>query len=319
MNIVVLDGYTLNPGDLSWEGLRELGAVTVYDRTAQELVVQRSLDADILITNKTLLDASTIEGLPKLKYIGVLATGYNVVDLKAASQRDIPVTNIPSYSTKSVAQMVFAHLLNLTQHVAEHSATVFDRKWQNSPDFCYWDHPLTELDGLTMGIVGYGRIGKATADLARAFGMKILATSSDPNRREVTQEVEFISLEELFCRSDIVSLHCPLTKETEGLVDGTLLARMKKSAYIINTSRGGLINEQALAHALNTGQLAGAGLDVASREPILPDNPLLQARNCYITPHIAWATDAARRRLMNMAVENVRAFIAGEPVNVVNL
>lgn len=318
MHIVILDGYTLNPGDLSWDGFRELGALTVYDRTPEDQVLQRSLEAEILITNKTHLDASMIEQLPRLKYIGVLATGYNVVDLKAASERGIPVTNIPSYSTKSVAQMVFAHILNLTQHVAEHSETVYDKKWQKSPDFCYWDYPLTELEGLTIGIVGYGRIGKATADLARAFGMKVLATSSDPNRREVTQEVEFTSIEELFTRSDIVSLHCPLTAETKGLVDETLLVRMKKSAYIINTSRGALINEKALAHALNTGLLAGAGLDVASIEPILPDNPLLETRNCYITPHIAWATDAARKRLMDMAVENVRAFIAGEPVNVVN-
>jgi len=317
MKIVVLDGYTLNPGDLTWKDLEALGECTIYDRSAPEDTIKRADKAAILLTNKTMLSAETIKRLDDLRYIGVFATGYNVVDVEAAGERGIPVANVPTYGTDSVAQMAFAHLLNLTQNVAHHGQTVRDGRWSSCPDFCYWDTPLIELAGLTMGIIGFGRIGRATARLATAFGMKVIAY--DPvGPSEVPQGCEMVSLDEALQRADVISLHCPLTPQTEKLINGERLAMMKKTAFLINTSRGPLIDEQSLADALNNENIAGAGLDVLSAEPPEKDNPLLAARNCHITPHIAWATLAARTRLLNVAVDNVRAYLAGKPQNVVN-
>lgn len=317
LRIVVLDGFTLNPGDLSWSSLEQLGDCAIYDRTAPEDTVQRADGAEIVITNKIVLSSDAIGRLARLQYIGVTATGYNIVDVEAARKRSIPVTNVPTYGTDSVAQMVFAHLLNLTQNVAHHARTVSDGRWCSSPDFCYWDTPLVELSGLTMGIVGFGRIGQATAKLALAFGMKVVAY--DVTMPAHTPEgCEMVTLEDVFRLADVVSLHCPLTGQTEKLVDEQRLALMKKSAFLINTSRGSLIDEEALADALDAGKIAGAGLDVLAAEPPDERNPLLKAENCYVTPHIAWATRSARERLLNIAVENVAAFIAGEPKNVVN-
>jgi glycerate dehydrogenase len=316
MQIVVLDGYTLNPGDLSWGALTTLAPATIYDHTPPDQTVARAHNAQIVLTNKTLLSRDVIDQLPQLRYVGVLATGYNVVDLDAARQRNIPVTNVPNYATTSVVQSVFAHLLNLTLHVADHGRGVSAGRWTQNRDFCYWDFPLVELAGRTMGIVGFGRIGRATADVARAFGMKVLAY--DPMPQTDTQEVRFVSVDDLFRQSDVVSLHCPLTPATNKLVNAERLALMKPSAYLINTGRGPLVDEAALADALNAGRLARAGLDVLSVEPPPADNPLLTARNCCLTPHIAWATVAARQRLLDVAVDNVRAFLAGQPQNVVN-
>jgi glycerate dehydrogenase len=317
MKIVVLDGYTLNPGDLSWESLEDLGECTIYDRTSPEEVVSRAADAEIVLTNKTVLDRAAIENLPKLRYIGVLATGYNVVDIEATRERHIVVTNVPTYGTQSVAQMVFAHLLNLTQHVAHHAQTVRNGRWSRSKDFSYWDAPQIELEGLTMGIVGFGRIGQATARLALAFGMRVLAY--EPQELAAPDGVDFLDLSTLFRESDVVSLHCPLTTETQQLVNKERLDLMKESAFLINTSRGPIVDEQALADALNSDRIAGAGLDVLSVEPPKQDNPLLTAKNCYITPHIAWATRASRARLMTMVVANVKAFLDGKLQNVVNM
>lgn len=315
MQIIVLDGYTLNPGDLSWEDLEALGACTIYERTSREEVLSRAAGAEIVLTNKTVLDRDVIENLSKLKYIGVLATGYNVVDVGAARERNIIVTNVPTYGTQSVAQMVFSHLLNLTQHVALQAQTVRDGHWSRCKDFCYWETPLVELEGLTMGIVGFGRIGQAIGKLALAFGMRVLAY--DPQKKAAPKGVHFVDLDTVFRESDVVSLHCPLTPETQALVNKDRLALMKKSAFLINTSRGPLIDEQALADALNNGRIAGAGLDVLAVEPPKADNPLLAVKNCYITPHIAWATRASRARLMTIAVGNVKAFLDGAPRNVV--
>jgi glycerate dehydrogenase len=317
MNIVVLDGYTLNPGDLTWKDLESLGQCTVYDRTLPEEVVPRAKDAEIVLTNKTLLFSDVIKKLPKLKYIGVLATGYNVVDVEAAENLGIPVTNVPAYSTQSVAQMVFAHLLNLTQHVGHHAQTVRSERWTSNPDFCYWDTPLIELVGLTMGIIGFGRIGKATAKLAQAFGMKVIAYDV-VTPSSMTEGFQFVGLDDVFQRSDVVSLHCPLTPQTKNIVNKQRLALMKKTAFLINISRGPIVDEQVLAQALNNEEIAGAGLDVLSSEPPEKDNPLLTARNCFITPHIAWATRSARQRLLKVVVDNVAAFLAGKPQNVVN-
>ncbi|MHC4657049.1 MAG: D-2-hydroxyacid dehydrogenase [Planctomycetota bacterium] len=317
MNIVVLDGYTLNPGDLTWKDLETLGQFTVYDRTPPEEVVPRAKDAEIVLTNKTLLFSDVIKQLPKLKYIGVLATGYNVVDVDAARNLGIPITNVPAYSTQSVAQMVFAHLLNLTQHVGHHAQTVRSERWTSNPDFCYWDMPLIELAGLTMGIIGFGRIGQAAAKLALAFGMKVIAYDV-VTPSGMPEGCQFVELEDVFRRSDVVSLHCPLTPQTKNIVNKQRLALMKKTAFLINTSRGPLVDEQALAQALNKQEIAGAGLDVLSLEPPEEDNPLIKARNCFITPHIAWASRAARQRLLKVVVDNVAAFIAGKPQNVVN-
>ncbi len=316
MNIVVLDGYTLNPGDLSWDKLESLGDCTVYDRTPPEQTVQRAADAEIILTNKTELNREVIASLPDLKYIGVLATGYNVVDTEAAAERGIPVTNVPTYGTDSVAQMTFALLLELTQHVGHHSRTVKEGRWGRSDDFCYWDFPLVELSGLTMGLVGFGRIGRAVARVAQGFGMKAIAY--DPMADQSNTDIELTDLDGLLKRSDVVSLHCPLTEENKRLINAGKLAMMKPTAYLINTARGPLIDEQALSDALNNQQIAGAGLDVLSEEPPRSGSPLFNARNCFITPHISWATSAARSRLMRTAVDNVESFIAGKVKNKIN-
>ncbi len=316
MTILVLDGFTLNPGDLTWAELQSLGECAIHDRTPPAEVLARAAEAEIVLTNKTELSRNAIERLPRLQYIGVLATGTNVVDLAAARERGIPVTNVPTYGTKSVAQLTFALLLELAQHAGHHAQTVREGRWTRSADWCYWDFPLLELDGLTLGIVGFGRIGRAVADLAAAFGLKVLAF--DPAAAALPPFVSLVELDVLFRESDVVSLHCPLTPQTAKLINARRLALMKPTAFLLNTSRGPLVDEPALADALNSGRLAGAALDVLSVEPPPADNPLLTARNCLITPHLAWATRAARSRLMRIAVENVRAFLQGKPQNVVN-
>ena len=316
--IVVLDGYALNPGDLSWEGVGRLGRLEVFDRSSMDETIERGMDAEILLTNKVVLSREVLEQLPNLKYIGVMATGYNIVDLAAATERDVVVTNVPVYSTVSVAQAVFAHVLNLTQRVGDHAAAVRAGRWADAIDWCFWDSPLVELDGATMGIVGLGRIGQATARLANAFGMKVIAHTRTP--RDVTDasgSYDAVDLESVFRKSDVLSLHCPLTEQTQGLVNAERLAWMKSSAFLINTSRGGLIDEVALTDALNSERLAGAGLDVLCDEPPKKDNPLCSAKNCYVTPHLAWATLAARKRLIRTVEENVSAFLKGAPQNVV--
>ncbi|MDQ3621331.1 MAG: D-2-hydroxyacid dehydrogenase [Verrucomicrobiota bacterium] len=316
MKIVVLDGYTSNPGDLSWGDLDALGDCQVYDRTPDSAVLERGGDAEVILTNKTPLGAETLALLPRLRYIGVLATGYNMVDVAAARAREIPVCNVPEYSTANVAQAVFALLLELAHRTGHHAQSVRDGKWSACPDFCYWDFPLLELQGLTMGVVGYGRIGAAVGRIARAFGMDVLAFRRHPP--DPVEEVSFVDLDALFRESDVISLHCPLTAGNQGMIDARRLAEMKRSALLINTSRGGLVNETDLAAALNADRLAGAGLDVLSVEPPPATNPLLTARNCIITPHIAWATRNARQRLLRAAVENIQAWKAGRPQNVVN-
>ncbi|AGC67349.1 glycerate dehydrogenase HprA [Thermoclostridium stercorarium subsp. stercorarium DSM 8532] len=318
LKIVVLDGYALNPGDLSWDELKQLGETEIYDYTPFDKTIERAEGADIVLTNKTPLMEREISQLPRLKYIGVLATGYNVVDVEAAKKRNIVVTNVPAYGTKSVAQMTFALLLELTQHVQRHSDAVFNGEWTNSRDFCFWKYPLIELDGKTMGIIGFGNIGQAVADIAVAFGMNVLGYSRRRTDQSHRKNFRWAELDELLAESDVVSLHCPLTPETKGIVNIETLRKMKKSAFLINTGRGPLVVEEDLAYALNNDIIAGAGLDVLSVEPPKADNPLFRAKNCVITPHIAWATKEARLRLMHTAVENVKAFLKGEPVNVVN-
>ena len=317
MHIVILDGYTLNPGDLTWDDLKALGSCDIYDRSGQEEVVPRAASAEIVVTNKIAISREHIWQLPKLRYIGVTATGFNIVDVAAARERGIPVTNVPAYGTRSVAQMTFALLLELTQHVGHHSQTVRDGKWTRSADFCYWDYPLIELSGLTIGIVGFGRIGRAVAELAHAFGMRVI-TAVRVKPRELLSDIAIVGLDDLFAQSDVISLHCPLTPETKHSVNAARLSRMKRTAFLVNTSRGALIDEQALAQALNDERIAGAALDVLSVEPPPLNDPLLRAKNCIVTPHIAWATRAARTRLLAAAAENVRAFLNGHPINVVN-
>ena len=314
MKIVVLDGYGLNPGDLSWESMQALGELEVFDRTSPAELHQRASDAEALITNKTIISAEDMKALPQLKYIGVLATGYNVVDVEAAKAYGIVVTNIPAYSTRSVAQMVFAHLLNITQRVGHYAEENNKGRWTNNADFCYWDTPLVELDGKKIGIIGYGNIGQAVAAIATALGMKVYVYSSKPQFL-LPQGVQRMSIDEIFQECDVVSLHCPLTDETNGMVNSTRLNSMKSSAILINTGRGPLVNEQDLADALNNGVIAAAGLDVLSTEPPRKDNPLLTAKNCFITPHIAWATKEARIRLMNIAVNNLKSYIGGSIIN----
>ncbi len=314
--IVILDGYTLNPGDLDWSALSAIGDLTVYDRTPPELILERAAGAEIVLTNKTPLTREIIAGLPEMKYIGVLATGYNVVDTAAARERGIPVTNVPGYGTAAVAQHVFALLLELTQRTGLHSDSVRAGDWTRSPDWCYWRTPLVELSGLTMGIVGFGAIGRAVARIAHAFGMQVIAATRTPRADE--GGVTFTGVDDLFRRADVVSLHCPLTPETQGLVNAARLAAMKPSAFLINTGRGPLIVEQDLAGALHRGTIAGAALDVLSSEPPAADNPLPAAPNCLITPHLAWAALASRRRLLDTVAENIRAFLSGSPVHVVN-
>jgi len=313
--IVVLDGFTLNPGDLDWRALEEIGDVTVYARTPLAETVARAAGAEIVLTNKAPVSAAHLAELPALRYIGVLATGFNIVDVAAARARGIVVANVPGYGTASVAQHVFALILELAQRTGHHAQTVREGRWSASEDFCYWDFPLLELAGRTLGIVGYGAIGQAVAEIGRAFGMRVLASTRTPR---VAPGVEFGSVEEVFRQADVVTLHCPLTPETQGLVHAGRIAGMKRGAFLINTGRGALVVERDLAAALESGQIAGAGLDVLSVEPPSVDNPLLTARNCLITPHIAWATGAARVRLMGIAVANVRAFLAGRPEHVVN-
>jgi glycerate dehydrogenase len=317
MNIVVLDGFTLNPGDLSWGGLEGAGTCTIYDRTPEEEVIPRAQGAEILLTNKTPVTGDVIARLPRLRYIGVLATGYNIVDLPVATDRGIVVTNVPSYGTMSVAQLVFAHLFNLTHRIGHHTGAVRNGRWSESRDFSFWDSPLIEVSGLTLGILGIGQIGGATARAGLAFGMNVIS-SRTPSGRGVPAGVRLTSLDEVFSASDVLSLHCPLTPSTRGLVNGDRLAQMKRTSFLINTSRGGLIDESALADALNRGTIAGAGLDVLTIEPPRADNPLLSAKHCFITPHFAWATTAARARLMAEVTENVLAFLAGKRRNVLN-
>lgn len=315
MNIVILDGYTTNPGDCSWQPVGKSGGLTVYDRTESDAICARAADAEIVLTNKTPLTAESLAALPNLRLISVLATGVNVVDLEAARVKGITVCNVPGYSTPNVAQAVFALLLELTNHTADHAEAVRSGGWTRCPDFCFWRGELVELAGRTLGIVGYGAIGRAVAAIGRAFGMQVLA-----NRRSVAtaeEGVTFTDVDTIFCESDVISLHCPLTAETTGLVNASRLATMKPTAFLINTSRGGVIEEQDLATALNSGQIAGAGLDVLSAEPPPADNPLLMAKNCLITPHIAWATRAARERLIEATAKNVSGFLSGRPQNVV--
>ena len=315
LQIVVLDGYVLNPGDLDWSALRALAPCTIHDRTADAEIASRVSNASIVLTNKVHLTRETILAAKDLRYIGVTATGYNNVDTVAAAERGVTVTNVPAYSTMSVAQLVFAHLLNLTHRVGHHAHEVRDGRWSASGDFAFWDFPLIELSGLVLGIVGFGRIGKEVAAIARSFGMNVLVHTTGAAE---SPGAAFVPLNEIFSRSDVVSLHCPLTEQTRGLVSKSRLSMMKHTAWIINTSRGPLIDEQALADALHGGRIAGAGLDVLSVEPPPPDHPLLSAPHCFITPHFAWASTAARRRLMNEVVENVRSFLRGIPRNIVN-
>ncbi|NLX04813.1 MAG: D-2-hydroxyacid dehydrogenase [Phycisphaerae bacterium] len=318
MKIVVLDGFTLNPGDLSWAALEQLGDLTVHDRTPADHILARAAGAAILLTNKTPLTAQTIRALPDLQYIGVLATGYNVVDVQAAADRDIPVTNVPTYGTHSVAQLTFALLLELCHHVQAHSDAVRRGQWSASRDFCFWNSPLIELADKTIGIIGFGRIGRQVAQIADALGMAVLAADRVKNPPPTLRRFAWAEIPDLLANADVVSLHCPLFPETQGLINRQTLDRMKPSAFLLNTSRGPLIVEQDLADALAAGRIAGAAVDVLSAEPPPPNNPLLAAKNCLVTPHIAWATREARQRLMHTAVENLRAFLAGNPVNVVN-
>lgn len=317
LKIVVLDGYTENPGDLSWEGLERLGELTVYERTAPEEAAERIGDAELVFTNKTPVNGRTLEQCGNVKYIGVLATGYNVVDVRAAREKGIVVTNIPSYGTEAVGQFAIALLLEICHRVGHHSQAVHEGRWESSRDFCFWDYPLIELAGKTMGIVGFGRIGRAVARIAQAMGMKVLAYANHPNPAYENESCRYASLEELLAQSDVISLHCPLTPDTEGLINRDTIAGMKDGVILINNSRGQLIVEKDLAEALESGKVYAAGLDVVSTEPIRGDNPLLKAPNCLITPHISWAPREARQRLMNVAVRNLEAFLEGKPENVV--
>lgn len=313
MKICILDGYSLNPGDLDWSPVERLGDVTLFDRTPADKIVERAADADIVLTNKVPFSADTLRQLPRLRFICVLATGYNIIDTEAAARQGVVVANIPAYSTMSVAQMAFAHILNITNHVASYAREVADGKWTNCPDFCFWDSALTELAGKTMGIVGLGNTGMATARIAVAMGMKVVALTSK-SADTLPEGITPAPLDDVLASADVVSLHCPLTPSTRHLINAASIAKMKPSAILINTGRGPLVDEQAVADALNDGRLAAFGADVLSQEPPRGDNPLLSARNCFLTPHIAWATLEARTRLMSIATENVRQFIAGEPV-----
>lgn len=313
MKICILDGYSLNPGDLDWSPVERLGDVTLFDRTPADKIVERAADADIVLTNKVPFSADTLRQLPRLRFICVLATGYNIIDTEAAARQGVVVANIPAYSTMSVAQMAFAHILNITNHVASYAREVADGKWTNCPDFCFWDSALTELAGKTMGIVGLGNTGMATARIAVAMGMKVVALTSK-SADTLPEGITPAPLDDVLASADVVSLHCPLTPSTRHIINAASIAKMKPSAILINTGRGPLVDEQAVADALNGGRLAAFGADVLSQEPPRGDNPLLSARNCFLTPHIAWATLEARTRLMSTATENVRQFIAGEPV-----
>jgi glycerate dehydrogenase len=318
MKIVVLDGYTLNPGDLSWDGLEKLGELMVYDRTPADQVVERAKDAEIIFTNKTPLGEDILNNLPRLKFIGVLATGYNVVNTDIAKKNGVIVSNVPGYGTASVVQLTFALLLELTQHVQRHSDSVMEGKWAKSVDWCFWDYPLVELSGKTIGIIGFGSIGEKVGDIATAFGMNIIGSKRNRTDQSHRKNFRWAEIPELLEQSDVVSIHTPLVPETKGLINKDNLARMKRSAFLLNTSRGPIVVDQDLANALNNDVIAGAGIDVLSAEPPSADNPLFSAKNCLITPHIAWATKEARARLMDITVNNLTAFINGNPVNVVN-
>lgn len=319
MKTVILDAFTTNPGDLDWSFLNEFGEAVIYDRTPDELIFERVKDAEIIVTNKTPLDRDTLSKLPNLKFIALLSTGYNVVDCEYAKSIGVPVSNIPTYSTSAVAQLTFSFILEFTNAVAVHSASVHNGEWENCEDFCYWKTPLTELEGKTLGIIGFGKIGQAVAKIAEGFNMNIIAVSgheTDQNGRKNFRWAS--SLDELLGVSDFVTLHCPLTEKTTGLVDESFISKMKRGAVLINTSRGPVLNEKAVADALNSGYLAGAGVDVLSTEPPMPDNPLLHAKNCLVTPHIAWAGFETRKRLVEVFKGNMQAFMNGNPINVVN-
>lgn len=321
MKIVVLDGYTENPGDLSWDKLAALGELTVYDRMPvddERYIIEKMADADIVYTNKTPIRREVIAACPNLKMIGVLATGYNVVDTQAARERRIPVCNIPTYGTAAVGQFAIALLLEICHHIGHHSQAVHEGRWERCADWCFWDYPLIELAGKTMGIIGFGRIGQATGRIAKALGMRVIANDKFENDAG-RQLAEYVSREALIVQSDVIVLHCPLLPETDQMINKQTIAQMKDGVILINNSRGQLVNEQDLAEALNCGKVSAAGLDVVSSEPIKSDNPLLKAKNCIITPHISWASHESRQRLMDIAVENCKAFLAGAPVNVVNL
>ena len=318
MKIVVLDGYTENPGDLSWAPLEAFGEVTVYDRTLSEAeAIERIGDAEVIFTNKTLITRAVIDACPSLRFISVLATGYNIVDYVYAREKGIPVANVPGYSTAAVSQLAIALLLEICHHAGHHSQTVHEGKWEKAVDYCYWDYPLIELDGKTRGIIGFGNIGRATGRIAKALGMKVLAHGSRPTP-EGEAIAEYVDLDRLLKESDVISLHCPLFPETTEIINKNTIAQMKDGAILINTSRGGLVNEQDLTDALNSGKLYAAGLDVVSQEPIRSDNPLLKAKNCIMTPHIAWAPLEARKRIMSISADNLRAFLAGDPIHIVN-
>lgn len=318
MKIAVLDAYSMNPGDLSWSELEKLGEVKLYDRTPRESIIERISEAEIVLTNKVILTREILEKTPAVKYIGVMATGYNVVDTVAARELGIIVANVPAYSTESVAQLVLAFLLELCHHVGEHNRAVQEGAWTSSKDFTFWNYPLIELAQKTLGLIGYGAIGRAVARLAAAFGMNVKVFSRTVKKELETDKIKFTELDEVLGQSDFISLHCPLTEETKGLINKDSILKMKPGAYVINTSRGPVIVEQDLADALNSGKLAGAAVDVVSVEPILADNPLLGAKNCIITPHFAWAPFEARSRLMGVLISNIKAYMDGKPVNVVN-
>lgn len=317
MKIVVLDGYTENPGDLDWDALAELGELTVYDRTSEKDIVARIGEAEIVITNKTPISRETIEQCKKISYISILATGYNVVDILAAKERGIVVSNVPTYGTASVGQFAIAMLLEICHHVAYHSQTVYEGKWSQCRDWCYWDYPLIELDGKTMGIIGFGRIGQQTGQIAKSMGMNIVAY--DANRNETGEKIaSYVDLDTLLACSDVIALHCPLFPETEGIINRETIGKMKDGVILLNNSRGALVVEADLANALNEGKIYAAGVDVVSTEPILENNPLLSARNCFITPHISWASKECRQRIMECTVKNVQAFLADACINIVN-
>ena len=320
MKITVLDGYTENPGDLSWDGLAALGELAVYDRTPlddEEEIIRRIGDADVVVTNKTPISARIMDACPRMRFIAVLATGYNIIDTAAAKERGIPVSNVPAYGTASVSQFSIALLLEICHHIGHHNAAVHSGRWESSQDFCFWDYPLIELEGKTMGIIGFGRIGQAEGRVARALGMRVLALNHHPSDKG-RAIAEYVDMDTLLKESDVITLHCPLTPENTGFINQETISRMKDGVILINNARGQLINEQDLADALNSGKVAAAGLDVVSTEPIRGDNPLLKAKNCIITPHISWAPKESRQRIMDCTEENIRAYLAGAPVHVVN-
>lgn len=318
MKIVVLDGYTLNPGDISWEGMEAFGELTVYDRTKAEEVVERIGDAEVVYTNKTPITKETMDACPGMKFIGVLATGYNIVDVAAAKEKGIPVSNIPTYGTAAVSQFAIALLLELCHHIGEHSDAVKAGEWTSNPDWCFWKYPLVELAGKNMGIIGFGRIGQDTGKIAQALGMKVLAYDAFKRPELESDTCKYVDLDTLLAQSDVISLHCPLFPDTEGIINKDTIAKMKDGVMIINDSRGPLIVEQDLRDALDSGKVAGAALDVVSTEPIQMDNPLLGAKNVILTPHIAWAPKESRQRLMDIAVDNLKCYVDGKPQNVVN-